>query len=60
MAVEYDGAWHGRPGQLAGDRRRLDALVAAGWRVVHLTAADLHDPAGVLAAVTAALAELGV
>lgn len=30
IAVEYDGAWHGQPGQLARDRRRLNALVAAG------------------------------
>ena len=60
VAVEYDGAWHGRPGQLARDRRRLNALVAVGWRVVHLTAADLHDTDGVLAAVGAALAERGV
>ncbi|RBY79993.1 hypothetical protein DQ239_02535 [Blastococcus sp. TF02-09] len=60
VAVEYDGAWHGHPGQLARDRRRLNALVAAGWRVVHLTAADLHDPARVLAAVASALAERGL
>jgi very-short-patch-repair endonuclease len=59
VAVEYDGAWHGRPGQLARDRRRLNALVAAGWRVVYLTAADLHDPDAVLAAVATALAERG-
>ncbi|WP_222263215.1 endonuclease domain-containing protein [Modestobacter marinus] len=30
LAVEYDGAWHGEPGQLGRDRRRLNALVAAG------------------------------
>ncbi|TFV89109.1 DUF559 domain-containing protein [Blastococcus sp. CT_GayMR16] len=44
VAVEYDGAWHGRPGQLARDRKRLNALVAAGWTVLHVTAADLHEP----------------
>ena len=60
VAIEYDGAGHGRPGQLARDRRRLNALVAAGWRVVHLTAADLHAPDGVLAAVVTVLAERGV
>ncbi len=43
-AVEYDGAWHGEPGQLTRDRRRLDALVAAGWTVLHVTAADLGEP----------------
>jgi hypothetical protein len=41
VAVEYDGAWHGRPGQLAHDRRRLNALVAVGWTVLHVTAADM-------------------
>jgi very-short-patch-repair endonuclease len=60
VAVEYDGAWHAGPGQLARDRRRLNALVAAGWRVVHLTAADLHDPDRVLAGIAGALAERGV
>jgi very-short-patch-repair endonuclease len=43
VAIEYDGAWHGRPGQLAKDRRRLNALQAAGWTVFHVTAADLYD-----------------
>lgn len=51
VAIEYDGAWHGAPGQLAKDRRRLNRLVQEGWRVLHLTAADLHDPAAVVAAV---------
>ncbi|SDO34573.1 DUF559 domain-containing protein [Geodermatophilus sp. DSM 45219] len=45
VAVEYDGAWHGEPGQLGRDRRRLNALVAAGWTVLHVTAADLRHPA---------------
>ena len=56
MAIEYDGAWHGRPGQLARDRRRLNALVAAGWTVLHVTAADLHEPGEVVRAVRALLA----
>lgn len=43
IAVEYDGAWHGAAGQLGRDRRRLNALVAAGWTVIHVTAADMHD-----------------
>lgn len=42
VAVEYDGAWHGAPGQLGKDRRRLNALIAAGWTVIHATAADMH------------------
>jgi hypothetical protein len=49
VAVEYDGAWHGEPGQFARDRQRLDRLTAAGWRVVFVTAADLHDPERLIA-----------
>lgn len=55
VAVEYDGAWHAEPGQFAKDRRRLNRLVAAGWTVIHLTAADLQDPDAVVARVRAAL-----
>jgi very-short-patch-repair endonuclease len=60
VAVEYDGAWHGRPGELSRDRRRHNALVAAGWTVVHVTAADMHTPDRVVASVTAVLCERGV
>jgi G:T-mismatch repair DNA endonuclease (very short patch repair protein) len=49
VAVEYDGAWHGAAGQLVKDRRRLNRLVAAGWTVVHVTAAELRDPAAFMA-----------
>jgi hypothetical protein len=45
VAVEYDGAWHAEDGQFARDRRRLNQLTAAGWAVLHVTAADLRDPA---------------
>ncbi|MEI4270374.1 DUF559 domain-containing protein [Klenkia sp. LSe6-5] len=55
VAVEYDGAWHGEPGQFARDRRRLNALQAAGWRVLHVTAADLHRPEALVARVRALL-----
>ena len=44
VAVEYDGAWHAGDGQFARDRDRLNRLTAAGWRVLHVTAADLRDP----------------
>ena len=60
LAVEYDGAWHGQPGELARDRRRHNTLVAAGWTVVHVTAADMHAPDRVVASVTALLRERGV
>jgi len=56
VAVEYEGMWHGRPQQVARDRRRLNQLTAAGWTVVFVTAADLHDPVQVIARIAAALA----
>ena len=56
VAVEYDGAWHGESGQLAEDRRRLNRLVAAGWTVLHVTAADLRDPAAFITRLRAVLA----
>jgi hypothetical protein len=48
LAIEYDGAWHGRPGALGRDRSRLNRLFEAGWEVVFVTAADMHDPDGLL------------
>lgn len=56
VALEYDGAWHGGKEQFARDRRRLNRLQEAGWRVVFVTAADLQDPARLRATVRAALA----
>ncbi|GAA4309609.1 DUF559 domain-containing protein [Klenkia terrae] len=53
IALEYEGAWHTT--QIAADRRRIEALQAAGWRVLFVTAADLHRPAMLLARIAAAL-----
>ncbi|MPQ98283.1 hypothetical protein GB931_10210 [Modestobacter sp. I12A-02628] len=58
VAVEYDGSWHAEPGQFAKDRRRLNRLTAAGWRIVFVTAADLYHPAELVARIAAALAFL--
>ncbi|MGY2130004.1 DUF559 domain-containing protein [Blastococcus sp. SYSU DS0617] len=55
VAVEYDGAWHAEDGQFARDRRRLNRLVAAGWTVLHVTAADLRDPEALVRRVRALL-----
>ena len=55
VALEYDGLWHGEAGQFAQDRRRLNRLTAAGWRVIFVTAADLHDPVSLLARIATAL-----
>lgn len=44
VAVEYDGRWHDESAQqIDRDRARLNRLVAAGWRVLHLTARRLRD-----------------
>jgi very-short-patch-repair endonuclease len=56
IAVEYDGLWHAEPGQFGRDRRRIDPLVAAGWIVLHVRAADLHDPEVLVARVRELLA----
>jgi len=58
VAVEYDGTWHVLREQLERDRARLNALQAAGWTVVHVTAAMLRDADAVVAAVRAAVARL--
>jgi very-short-patch-repair endonuclease len=55
LAVEYDGAWHGEPGQFTADRRRLNRLMAAGWRVLFVTAEDLRRPHLLVARIAAAL-----
>ncbi|MCZ2816604.1 endonuclease domain-containing protein [Modestobacter sp. VKM Ac-2984] len=55
LALEYDGMWHAEPGQFAADRQRLNRLLAAGWRVLFVTAADLHRPDQLLDRIAAAL-----
>lgn len=55
LALEYEGLWHGERQQVARDRQRLNALTRAGWRVIFVTAADLHDPVRLLARVAEAL-----
>lgn len=56
IAIEYDGAWHAQPGQFAKDRRRLNRLVAAGWKVIHVTAADMREPGALIAEVRSLVA----
>jgi len=55
VAVEYDGSHHADVLQMRRDRRRLNALVHAGWTVIHATAADLADPSILLDQIRAAL-----
>jgi G:T-mismatch repair DNA endonuclease (very short patch repair protein) len=57
VVVEYEGAWHGEsPQQVDADRARLNRLIAAGWTVVFVTAADMRRPQVVLARIADALA----
>ena len=56
LAIEYDGAWHGDAPQLTKDRRRMNALTTAGWRVLFVTAADMRDTAALVAKVRAFIA----
>ena len=56
LALEYDGLWHAEPGQFARDRQRLNRLQAAGWRVIFVTAADLHHPDQLVARIAEAIA----
>lgn len=55
LAVEHDGqAVHQQAGVFTSDRRRQNALVAAGWTVLRFTAADLrHGAAPAVAQVLA-------
>jgi len=57
VAVEYDGLWHAEDGQFARDRKRLNELHAAGWRIVFVTAGDMHRPEELIARIAAALAQ---
>jgi very-short-patch-repair endonuclease len=57
IAIEYDGAWHALREQLAKDRARINALTAAGWLVVHVTADMLAHPERLVAAVRVAIAQ---
>jgi hypothetical protein len=56
LAIEYDGAWHGDRDQFTRDRARLNRLLAAGWRVLFVTAADLRRPRELAARIAAAVA----
>jgi G:T-mismatch repair DNA endonuclease (very short patch repair protein) len=58
LAIEYDGQWHAEPGRLGRDRRRLNRLAEAGWRVLFVTAADMHDPETLARRIARALARL--
>ena len=49
LIVEYEGAYHFEGMQISRDDERYRRLVAAGWRVIRLSAADLRDMEAVVA-----------
>jgi hypothetical protein len=55
VAVEYDGLWHAEAGQFARDRRRLNELHAADWRIVFVTASDLYEEGPLVLRIATAL-----
>ena len=57
LAVEYEGAHHFEGLQIARDDARFERLAAAGWRVIRLSATDLHDLEGTLRCIRAELAQ---
>lgn len=58
LAVEYEGAHHFEGDQIASDDERYAALRCAGWTVIRLSAADLHDLDAVVARIEATIAVL--
>jgi len=57
LAVEYEGAHHFEGLQIARDDARIERLAAAGWRVIRLSAVDLHDLEGTIRRIRAELAQ---
>ncbi|MGY2080514.1 DUF559 domain-containing protein [Modestobacter sp. SYSU DS0657] len=55
LIVEYEGAYHFEGEQIVKDDARYERLIAAGWRVIRLLAADLRDLDAVVARIRAAL-----
>ncbi|KAE8765087.1 hypothetical protein [Georgenia thermotolerans] len=56
IGLEYDGAYHDDPAQIALDRARLNALHAAGWTVLVIDRSQLARPEDVVALVRRLLA----
>lgn len=58
VAIEVDGwAWHSDVDRFRADRRRQNALVAAGWTVLRFTWHDLgHRPGAVVAEISRVIA----
>lgn len=59
VAVEYEGAYHFEGLQIVRDDERLGRLVAAGWLVIRVSAADLSDTDAVVERVRTAVEHRG-
>jgi hypothetical protein len=57
LVVEYEGAYHFDGVQIVKDDARYARLLAAGWRVIRLSSADLRDLDAVVVRIRAALVE---
>ena len=55
LIVEYEGAYHFDGVQILRDDERHRRLIAAGWRVIRLSSADLRDLRTVVARIAEAL-----
>jgi G:T-mismatch repair DNA endonuclease (very short patch repair protein) len=55
IAIEYEGAYHFEDGQIVRDDVRYARLREAGWTVIRVSAADLHDLDAVVLRVRAAV-----
>jgi very-short-patch-repair endonuclease len=56
LIVEYEGAYHFDGVQIVKDDARYARLLAAGWRVIRLSASDLRALDTVVGRIRAALA----
>jgi very-short-patch-repair endonuclease len=56
IAIEYDGRAKYVGDAWFAEKRRLDAIVEAGWQVIRVTAEDLRDPSRLVARVRHVLA----
>jgi very-short-patch-repair endonuclease len=55
LIVECEGAHHVEETQIRRDDRRYERLVAAGWRIIRLSSADLQNLADVVSRIARAL-----
>jgi Protein of unknown function (DUF559) len=55
LIVEYEGAYHFDELQIRRDDHRYERMVAAGWRVIRLSSADLRNLDDVVARIRTAL-----